>query len=134
MSLLMMIYTGMVNDYTGFLASGGNWDLTSFLNNSQKQVKIWGGAFLSLVGIVGVVYAAFQIVSGLMSQGKKQVSYGSQAILLLISGALATTGLTLVMNIAAGGKKTIEDLGVINALSHMDLSTITFMVKNGLLW
>lgn len=118
-----------------YLASGSGWDLTSFLDNAQNQVSTWGGAFLMLVGIVGVIWAAFQIVSGLMSHGKKQVSYGMNAILLLISGALATTGLSLVMDIAAGGQKTIEDLGsTINILRGFDLSTITLMIQNGLLF
>lgn len=118
-----------------YLASGSGWDLTSFLDNAQNQVSTWGGAFLMLVGIVGVIWAAFQIVSGLMSHGKKQVSYGMNAVLLLISGALATTGLSLVMDIAAGGKKTIEDLGsTINLLRGFDLSTITLMIQNGLLF
>ena len=118
-----------------YLASGSGWDLTSFLDNAQNQVSTWGGAFLMLVGLVGGIWASFQIVSGLMSHGKKQVSYGMNAILLLISGALATTGLSLVMDIAAGGKKTIEDLGsTINILRGFDLSTITLMIQNGLLF
>lgn len=115
-----------------YLASG--WDLTSFLNNAQSQIQTWGGAFLTLVGIVGVIWAAFQIVSGLMSHGKKQVSYGTNAILLIVSGALAASGLTLVMNIAQGGQKTIEDLGsTINLFKTFDLSTISLMIRSGLL-
>lgn len=115
-----------------YLASG--WDLTSFLNNAQNQIQTWGGAFLTLVGIVGVIWAAFQIVSGLMSHGKKQVSYGTNAILLIVSGALAASGLSLVMNIAQGGQKTIEDLGsTINLFKTFDLSTISLMIRSGLL-
>lgn len=118
-----------------YLASGAGWDLSSFLVNAQGQVKIWGGSFLTLIGIVGVIWAAFQIVSGLMSHGKKQVSYGTNVILLLVSGALATTGLTLVLDIAAGGQQTIKDLGsTIHLLKGFDLSTINMMVRSGLLF
>ena len=115
-----------------YLASG--WDLTSFLDNAQSQVQTWGGAFLTLIGIVGVIWAAFQIISGLMSHGKKQVSYGTNAILLLVSGALAASGLNLVMDIAKGGQKTIEELGsTINLFKTFDLSTIALMIRSGLL-
>lgn len=118
-----------------YLASGSGWDLTSFLDSSKEQVTQWGGAFLMLVGVVGVIWAAFQIISGLMSNGKKQVSYGTQTILLLVSGALATTGISLVMDIAAGGQKTIEDLGsTVNIFRGFDLSTIGLMIQNGLLF
>lgn len=111
----------------------GSWDLSSFLENATEQVRDWGGAFLILVGIVGVIWASFQIISGLMSHGKKQVSYGTNAVLLLVSGALAVTGIDLVMDIAAGGQKTIEDLGsTMNLFRSFDLSTISLMVRNGL--
>lgn len=89
----------------------GAWDITTFLKNATKTAQGWGGSFLILLGIIGVVWAAVQIVLGLISHGKKQVSYPTQIILLLVSGALATSGLSLVMDIAAGGKATIEDIG-----------------------
>lgn len=117
------------------LLGSNSWDLTSFLTNSTEQVKIWGGSFLTLVGVIGIIWSAFQIVTGLMSHGKKQVSYGTNAILLLISGALSATGLSLVTNIAQGGQKTIEDLGTISQFwrgVNLDASTIMFMIKNGL--
>lgn len=110
----------------------GSWDLTSFLSNATEQVKTWGGSFLMLVGVVGVIWAAFQIISGLMSQGKKQVSYGTNAILLLVSGALVATGLDLVLEISKGGQQTIQDLGVINLYRGLDLSTIALLVRSGL--
>lgn len=110
----------------------GSWDLTSFLTNATNQVQTWGGGFLTLVGVVGVIWAAFQIISGLMSQGKKQVSYGTNVILLLVSGALFATGLDLVLEISKGGQQTIQDLGVINLYRGLDLSTIALLVRSGL--
>lgn len=110
----------------------GSWDLTSFLSNATNQVQTWGGAFLTLVGVVGVVWASFQIISGLMSQGKKQVSYGTNAILLLVSGALVATGIDLVLEISKGGQQTIQDLGVINLYRGLDFSTIALLVRSGL--
>ncbi len=118
-------------------ADGSGWDITSFLSNATDTMQQWGGAFLVLVGVVGVVWASFQIISGLMSGGKKQVSYGTQAFLLLVSGALATTGLSLVMNIAAGGKATIEGIAAgstISMLKGLDVSTVKLLLQNGLLF
>lgn len=115
------------------LMGASGWDLTNFLKNSTAQIKTWGGLFLTLVGFVGVIWSAFQIISGLMSHGKKQVSYGSNAVLLLISGALSATGLTLVTSIAQGGQKTIEELGsTIQLFNGIDLSAISTIIQNGL--
>lgn len=114
------------------VVGSGSWDLTNFLTNSTKQIQTWGGLFLTLVGVVGIIWSAFQIISGLMSHGKKQVSYGTQVMLLLISGALSATGLSLVTTIAQGGRKTIEDLGsTINLMDNV-LGTITTFIGNGL--
>lgn len=115
------------------LMGASGWDLTNFLKNSTKQIKTWGGLFLTLVGVVGIVWSAFQIISGLMSHGKKQVSYGTNVVLLLISGALSATGLTLVTSIAEGGKQTIQDLGsTIQLFNGIDLSAISTIIQNGL--
>lgn len=122
---------GLIQDIL-VVGSGSTWDLTSFLENSTEQIQKWGGLFLTLVGVVGIIWSAFQIISGLMSHGKKQVSYGTQVMLLLISGALSTTGLGLVTSIAQGGEKTIKDLGsTINLLDNV-LGTITTFIGNGL--
>lgn len=106
MNVLSQLGNGIINNLVY-----GAWDLTSFLKNASSQAETWGGAFLTLIGTIAIVVAAYQIISGLMSHGKKQVNWGVTIILLLVGGALATTGLNLVTKIAAGGKKTIEDLG-----------------------
>lgn len=106
MNVLSQLGNGIINNLVY-----GAWDLSSFLTNATKQANAWGGGFLTLIGTIAIVVAAYQIISGLMSHGKKQVNWGVTIILLLVGGALATTGLGLVTNIAKGGKKTIEDLG-----------------------
>lgn len=116
---------------------GAGWDLTSFLTKSTSQVKLWGGSFLTLIGFAGVIWAAFQIVTGMMSHGKKQVSYGANVGLLLVAGALSVSGLDLVSKIAAGGEKTIKDLGSTIDLFRgidLDLGTVVLFVQNGMLF
>ena len=96
---------------TGTTGSSG-WDLSSFLGNATDTVEGWIALGVTLLGIVAVGYAVWQIVSGLMSQGKKQTNWAVAIILLIVGGALSmTTGFEFVQGIAGGGKKTIEDLG-----------------------
>lgn len=92
-------------------ASSG-WDLRNFLNNSFDTLGEWLGLIVMIIGLVAVFYAIWQIVTGLMSQGKKQTNWGVAIILLIVGGALsATTGFQFVQDIAGGGRSTIEDLG-----------------------
>lgn len=101
------------------------WDLGSFLKNSQTTLTNWIGLAVTIVGIVAVAYAIWQIVSGLMSQGKKQTNWAVAIILLLVGGALsASGGFKFVQDIAAGGQKTITDLG-----SGKATQTITLLLQ-----
>lgn len=94
------------------LAGSGGWDLRSFLTNMFTTLGDWFSLAIMILGLVAVAYAAWQIVSGLMSQGKKQTNWAVSIILLLVGGALSmTTGFEFVQGIASGGRKTIEDLG-----------------------
>lgn len=90
----------------------GAWDLESFLTNLSSTLTNWFGLATTVLGIVAVAYATYQIVSGLMSHGKKQVNWGITIFLLLVGGALSVSGgFRFVQGIAEGGRKTIEDLG-----------------------
>lgn len=91
-------------------ASG--WDLRNFLTNSFTTLGEWFSLAVMILGICAVAYAIWQIVSGLMSQGKKQTNWAVAIVLLLVGGALSmSTGFAFVQSIAEGGKTTIEDLG-----------------------
>ncbi len=87
------------------------WDLGSFLKNSNQTIQQWGGSFIMLIGVVAIIVAAYQIISGLMSHGKKQVNWGISITLLIVGGAFAFGGYNFVSKIAQGGQKTINDLG-----------------------
>lgn len=88
------------------------WDLGSFLQNSSKTLKQWGGYFIILVGVVMVVASIYQIAKGLISHGKGPgTNWGVAISLLILGGAFMTGGFAFVANIAGGGQKTINDLG-----------------------
>lgn len=93
------------------------FDVEAFLTNSITKLKAWGGLLIILIGVVMMVVAIWKIGSGLISHGKKQVSWAVCIIMLILGGALASFGLSgtnawaWVQGIAEGGKNTIDDLG-----------------------
>lgn len=94
------------------LAGAGGWDLSSFLDNSFGTLGAWFSSAAMIIGIIAIMFAIWQIVSGLMSQGKKQTNWGLALLLLLVGGMLSmASGFEFVKDIAEGGKKTIEELG-----------------------
>lgn len=89
----------------------GAWDVSTFLTNSQKTLSEWFKGIIFILGAVAIFVAIWQITTGLMSQGRKQVNWGLSIILLIVGGALTAGGFGFVKDIAKGGKDTIEDLG-----------------------
>lgn len=90
----------------------GAWDLRTFLDNSFKTLDEWFSLAAAVVGLVAIAWATWQIVSALMSQGKKQINWAVSIILLIVGGALtASGGFKFVRGIAESGQTTINDLG-----------------------
>lgn len=110
--------------------AAGSWDVGSFLTNSSSTLTTWFNAGLLVLGLIAVAWATWQIVSGLMSHGKKQVNWGVSIILLLVGGVLASaTGFDFMQGIASGGKKTIEDLGTGGTIFMLDFGKSFFGSK-----
>lgn len=92
----------------------GAWDLGSFLMNAASQVKVWGGGLIILVGLVLVVIA---VVLGGKAVAAKANGNGQPApwvwvlLLLILGGAMVAGGFAFFLDIAQGGKTTIEQLG-----------------------
>lgn len=104
--------------YSGLLASGGresfsgdkkNTGIGKMLQNAVDLVQDWGGAFLILMGAVGLVMAGYNIVTGLMSENK-QVNWVKQIILITFSGALLVGGFGLMHAFGELGQSTIKGL------------------------
>lgn len=91
---------------------GSGWDLRTFLTNASKTLTEWFSLAITIVGLTAVAWAAYQIVTGLMSHGKKQTNWAVCITLLIVGGALSvSTGFSFVQKIAQSGQKTISDLG-----------------------
>lgn len=95
--------------------AGGGFDVTTFLTKLVTQLQTWGGIIIVLIGVVMIIWSIWKLASGLLSQGRQDVNWFKIAIAFLVGGAFVVAGTggawTFVQNIAAGGKKTIEDLG-----------------------
>lgn len=87
------------------------WDLVSFFDNARTYVGTAGGGLLTLMGTVGVVWGGVLLIKKLMASQQDQTSWIKIIGLILIGGALMVGGFSLISNIAAGGRTTIEDLG-----------------------
>lgn len=99
---------------TGGTLFGGvtaDWDLASALTNATSYAKLVGGGFLTLMGVVGIIYGGFLLIKKLMAGQQNQDSWVKIVLLIIVGGALSVSGFSLIADIAAGGKTTIEDLG-----------------------
>ena len=88
------------------------WDLENFFNNSTNYTQKVGGAFLALIGIAGVVWGGFLMIRKLMGgQQAQQDSWFKIVALIIVGGAMLFGGMAILLNLAQGGKKTIENFG-----------------------
>ena len=88
------------------------WDLENFFNNSTNYTQKVGGAFLALIGIAGVVWGGFLMLRKLMGgQQAQQDSWFKIVALIIVGGAMLFGGMTILLNLAKGGKDTIENFG-----------------------
>lgn len=88
------------------------WDLENFFNNSTNYTQKVGGAFLALIGIAGVVWGGFLMLRKLMGgQQAQQDSWFKIVALIIVGGAMLFGGMTILLNLAKGGKETIENFG-----------------------
>lgn len=97
-----------------FVAGAKGFDVGTFLSNSGTTLGTWFSLASIIIGLVAIIYAIWQIASGLMSHGKKQVNWFITIILLFFGGVLTLGtggGFDYIKGIAGGGKQTIEDLG-----------------------
>lgn len=87
------------------------WDLNTFLENANTYAGVVGGAFLTLLGTVAVIYGGYLLIKKLMAGQQNQDSWVKIVLLIIIGGALMVSGFILISEIATGGETTIRDLG-----------------------
>lgn len=90
------------------------WDLMSLLSNTKTMVQTGGGLLLMLMGTAGLVWGGVLLIKKLMThgqQGAQQHNWAMILILIIVGGAFAVGGFSLIQQIGSGGQKTITDLG-----------------------
>lgn len=89
------------------------WSINNFLTNLNKNLNLWGGLLIVVVGLVMVIVAIIKIAKGLMSS-RGQTNWVLNIVLFFLGGALAFGGgWGLVQGISQGGSDTLNDLGKI---------------------
>lgn len=116
-SFTVMSMLGVLASNTGANnSSSGTWDVSSLLANGAATLRGWGSYIIIILGIVALIAAAYMIVTGLISHGKKQTSWAVAIILVIVGGMLFAGGWGMwVDNISNTGKETIEKLATTDA-------------------
>ena len=104
------------------ITDNNSWSLQNLFQNAQTMVKSLGGALLALLGIIMVVVAGVKIAKGLMGgQNSPPPNWIMIIVLLVVGGAFAATGITLISKIASGGASQINELGKTGGGSGSDI-------------
>lgn len=99
---------------------GGDWDLETFFTNATDYAKVAGGAFLSLVGVIGIIWGGTLLIKKLMSEQSRE-SWVKIVALIILGGALLFGGINLILDFAEGGKNTVENFGTGTVLAAYQL-------------
>lgn len=89
---------------------GDSWDLETFFDNAAEYAQVAGGAFLTLIGVVCVIWGGFLLAKKLMSDQARE-NWLKIALLIIVGGALFVGGITIIMKFARGGNETVEKFG-----------------------
>ena len=68
--------------------------VAQILENVRNALGTWGGIIVAILGAAALVVAAYMIVSGLISHGKKQTSWLVVIGLVIVGGLFVTLGFT----------------------------------------
>lgn len=84
--------TGLITLFAA--TDGGNASWSQRLESLAQSLGGWGSRIMLILGIASLIVAAYQIVSGLISHGKKQTNWLIVIALLIVGGIFTTVGLS----------------------------------------
>lgn len=105
-----MIAEALTTDLAALLPTA-TWTLENFLGNADSAVRTLGGLFLVLLGAVAVIWGGTLLIKKLMSSEQDRTSWAKIILLLLIGGAFAFGGTSLIFDVAGSSETTIRDIG-----------------------
>lgn len=88
-----------------------DWTLENFLGNANNAVRSLGGLLLILLGAVGVIWGGVLLLKKLMAGERDQTSWAKIILLIIIGGAFAFGGTSLIFDVAGSSEQTIRDIG-----------------------
>ena len=103
------------NDGTIKEGGGGN-DFNTFLDNAGGDITRWAGVIVGILGIIALLAGVYFLVTGLISQGKKHVSWVVVVLLFVVGGMMAVGGWSTVASIGAGLNETVNSCALPTAL------------------
>jgi hypothetical protein len=77
---------------TVFLVAPTAIEIANILKNARNALGTWGGIIIAILGAAALIVAAYMIVSGLISHGKKQTSWLVVIALVVVGGLFVTLG------------------------------------------
>lgn len=86
------------------------WDFQSFLTKLKGSMTTWVNTGMMILGLVLLFVAAWQIASGLMSHGKKEVPWVPCIIMITLGAALLGGG-GIMQALGSGILSTVDQLG-----------------------
>ena len=95
---------------TGGTDTGGDWDLVEFFTNGQSYAEKAGGAFLGVVGVFCLLFAAWKVFQKLTNEQSRE-SWGKVVGLIGRGGVLLLGGYQMISDLAEGGKDTVDNFG-----------------------
>lgn len=95
------------------LLPSSSWSILNLLDNTNSLGKVVAGGVLTLIGLITLVWGIVKILAKLMRYEFVSVSQSWPVMIgaVILGGALMVGGFSLALDIAEGGKQTVDDLG-----------------------
>jgi|SRR5699024_2556567 len=108
------LYEAAVLAQASLPTAESQWSVGNFLENAKSTIQDWGGLLLMLLGAVGLIWGGVLLIKKLMANPQtqgQQTGWGTIALLVIVGGALAGGGWSLMDKVGSGGEDTILELG-----------------------
>lgn len=84
--------------------------ITNIFSNSSKIVIDVGGAFIAMFGIILIVVGAVFLGSNLLAKGQPKTPWVIVALMFVIGGIFAFSGISIFMSAGQASNETVKDV------------------------
>ena len=86
--------------YNLVMPLAGQNNVAQTLANLRNSLGNWAGYVVGILGVAALVVGLWNIITGMISHGKKQTNWLISIALLLVGGVLMGWGITAVRDVA----------------------------------